>query len=191
MEVSEIVIPQHRMCIVDLNRLFMSIAEDIYNDLKIYGLIDQISEHKICRSTKRVFYHHIIRNICDYSLKNKTNNKIIFYYSTPYPTILNYYYNDFDLLDLFDTVYSKIESKLPIRIYFANKLSFLDFNTTFNENQFNSYFKETLESLKNLRDIEFKSYGFSQIKGFAERNKLTFLTKEYFNDIKVGQLMFA
>ena len=184
---NELIIPQHRLCLVNLNGLFSEIGRNILADLTLYGL--DLTPTKISRAAKKLYYHHLVKYICDYALNNKTHNKIIFWYTAGNNQSVLDYVIDLNLSNALVDKFIMHNTDLPVKFYKSDQLTFHTFVDLHHQDA--GEYREILETLKVIRDAEFKHITFSRIKGFATRNKLTFLTEQYFNDIKFGQLLFA
>ena len=99
--------------IIDLNKLFIDVTQNsILNDLSRYKLLTK----KICTDTKRIFYHHVIHDVCKYYIASKKRS-IVFFNYTQIDNLLFDYLTEDEVLSLLSSVLIKIETLLPIRIY--------------------------------------------------------------------------
>ena len=80
---------------------------------------------------------------------------------------------------------SDIESKLPIRVYFA-KYTYSDF---VNPLISTGVVKDVNSHLSKLAEKDFSEFTFEKIRKFTEREGLTYLNKDYFQSLKAKLIM--
>ena len=120
---------------------------------------------------KQFFYHNFIKTICDIYNKEKTYFSYIFYYN-PQKFLID---QEIQLL------INRLNKTLPL-VFYCDKLPFECIDDKFTSGEMQEL-KEKLKiqiDKKNKKDFSFRS-----IKAFAKKYKLTFLSEEYFNDLKV------
>lgn len=120
---------------------------------------------------KQFFYHNFIKTVCEIYNKEKTYFSFVFYFN-PQKSIL-----DEEIVILID----KLNKTLPL-VFYNDKLPFECIDDKFTSGEMQEL-KEKLNiqiSKKSKKDFSFKN-----IKSFAKKYKLTFLSEEYFNDMKV------
>ena len=120
---------------------------------------------------KQFFYHNFIKIICDIYNKEKTYFSYIFYYN-PQKFLID---QEIELL------INRLNKTLPL-VFYCDKLPFECIDDKFTSGEMQEL-KEKLKiqiDKKNKKDFSFRS-----IKAFAKKYKLTFLSEEYFNDLKV------
>lgn len=120
---------------------------------------------------KQLFYHNFIKTVCDIYTKEKTYFSFVFYYNT------QEYEQDNEIVTLTNIV----NKTLPL-VFYNDKLPFECIDDKFTSGEMQEL-KEKLKiqiDKKNKKDFSFRS-----IKAFAKKYKLTFLSEEYFNDLKV------
>jgi hypothetical protein len=120
---------------------------------------------------KQFFYHNFIKTICDIYNKEKTYFSYIFYYN-PQKFLID---QEIELL------INRLNKTLPL-VFYCDKLPFECIDDKFTSGEMQEL-KEKLKiqiDKKNKKDFSFRS-----IKAFAKKYKLTFLSEEYFNDLKV------
>ena len=120
---------------------------------------------------KQFFYHNFIKTICDIYNKEKTYFSYIFYYN-PQKILID---QEIELL------INRLNKTLPL-VFYCDKLPFECIDDKFTSGEMQEL-KEKLKiqiDKKNKKDFSFRS-----IKAFAKKYKLTFLSEEYFNDLKV------
>lgn len=183
----ELHLPQHRLCLVSFEELFRNNIEiKLINDLDKYKLLSGI----LTKETKLFFFHHIIYEICQYILHKKTNDKIVIYFANHFENLeLSKYLPEKDIQETIQKVVISMKKYLPIQI----TESLYPF-----EYFIHLYGKEDGRAIEIISNIKQKcnnfnprKYTFSRIKEFSKTHNLTFLNKQFFNDIKTGQLLFA
>jgi hypothetical protein len=179
-------IPQHRICLVNIDQILDSASHKVLDSINWYARIDK--DYTLNKPVKLFITHFIIHEICEFVLHHKTNNKIIFFVSPKLNSKLHYYFDTDELDKLIKSVLMKIHKLLPIRLYFG-KVSYIGFISEQEENT--GFFQTQLQELKVIVSTEYKKYTFSRIKKYAEDKGLKFLNEEYFNNIKSGQLIFC
>lgn len=120
---------------------------------------------------KQFFYHNFIKTVCDIYNKEKTYFSYVFYYN-PQNNILD---------QEIEQLINKLNKTLPL-VFYCDKLPFECIDDKFISGEMQEL-KEKLKiqiDKKNKKDFSFRS-----IKSFAKKYKLTFLSEEYFNDLKV------
>lgn len=120
---------------------------------------------------KQFFYHNFIKTICDIYNKEKTYFSYIFYYN-PQKILID---QEIELL------INRLNKTLPL-VFYCDKLPFECIDDKFTSGEM----QELKEKLKIQIDKKNKKvFSFRSIKAFAKKYKLTFLSEEYFNDLKV------
>lgn len=155
--------------LIDLRFLLEdNIIPQTVNDIvEYYGQLFSINyDHH-----KQFFYHNFIKTVCDIYNKEKTYFSFVFYYNP------QGHVQDDEVLILTN----KLNKILPL-VFYNDKLPFECIDDKFTSGEMQEL-KEKLKiqiDKKNKKDLSFKN-----IKTFAKRYKLTFLSEEYFNDLKV------
>jgi hypothetical protein len=146
------------------------IPQTVDDVLKYYNELFSISyEHH-----KQIFFHNFIKTVCEFYKKEKNCFSYIFYFN---PQTNSCETLDAGVVDLTN----KLNKILPIMFY-CDKLPFECIDDKFTSGEMQEL-KEKLKmqiEKKNNKDISFRS-----IKLFAKKYKLTFLSEDYFNDMKV------
>lgn len=120
---------------------------------------------------KQLFYHNFINTACEIYNKEKTFFSYVFYFNPQKNTL------DEEIVILTE----KLNKILPL-VFYNDKIPFQCIDDKFTSGEMQEL-KEKLKikiDKKNKKDISFKT-----IKFFAKKYKLTFLSEEYFNDLKV------
>lgn len=184
----DIVIKEYNMHVINFNFLFKNFIEkSLIDDLHRYKLLTTADS----RTVKRLFYHHIIFNLCNHLLRISEREKMVVFvdFNNIYDSDIAEYLTEEKVLKYLQEVFKKIQSTLPIRIY----------RSTFTFDYFVFKFlkkdgigKETLMNIKKVIDInDFNKFTFEKCKKFIKKEGLTFLDKHYFNTLKSKQLLLV
>jgi len=143
------------------------IPKTINDVVEFYGQLFSISyEHH-----KLFFYHNFIKTVCDIYNKEKTYFSFVFYYNP------QDYEQDNEIIILTE----KLNKTLPL-VFYNDNIPFQCIDDKFTSGEMQEL-KEKLNiqiAKKNKKDFSFRG-----IKSFAKKYRLTFLSEEYFNDMKV------
>jgi hypothetical protein len=173
--------------LVNFSYIFKDCKDSILDDLDTYGLLYDLNfKHA---DTKRVFYYYIIKEVCDSIINTKSNNKVVVYYNEDDLLDDNIFVregwcNNFRFKAFFNTIVKKINTLLPIKIHISE--------TTFNEfsDCFNNQLGDTRGVIKSLNKPKHSGGNLLKIKTFTKKYKLTYLDKDYFNQLKVRSIMY-
>lgn len=159
--------------LIDLNYIINGIvsiraAEDIN---KYYNSLFNITlpEHK------QLFLHHFIQTVCETYTIEKSYFSYVFYYNTSE--------NPFNVY--IEEIIQKLDKHLPI-IFYMDKIPF----SHINDNQSGEMLELKEKINLHINNKNKKNYTFRGIKSYAEKNKLTFLSEEFFNDLKVKHNLY-
>lgn len=155
--------------LIDLNYLIKTevIPKTIDEVVEYYNELFDIAKDY----HKQFFYHNFIKTICDIYNKEKTYFSYIFYFNP----------QKFTIDQEIEQLINKLNKTLPL-VFYCDKLPFECIDDKFTSGEMQEL-KEKLKiqiDKKNKKDFSFRS-----IKAFAKKYKLTFLSEEYFNDLKV------
>jgi len=155
--------------LIDLRFLleYEIIPKTINDVVEFYNQLFSISyEHH-----KQFFYHNFIKTVCEIYNKEKTYFSFVFYYNP------QDYEQDNEIIILTE----KLNKTLPL-VFYNDKIPFQCIDDKFTSGEMQEL-KEKLNiqiAKKNKKDFSFRG-----IKSFAKKYRLTFLSEEYFNDMKV------
>ena len=143
------------------------IPQTIDDIVKYYNqLFSVTNEHH-----KQIFYHNFIKTVCDIYNKEKTFFSYVFYFNP----------QKYSLDDEIVILSEKLNRNLPL-VFYNDKIPFQCIDDKFTSGEMQEL-KEKLKlqiDKKNKKDLSFRN-----IRSFAKKYKLTFLSEEYFNDLKV------
>jgi len=195
---------QFNLRLVDFTSIYRTIEIDLINDLSKYQLLNSKT---INRDIKKLLYHHIFYGICEYLLSLKSRERVIVLKTnnTDALLILQYFIGE-DIQKHIDQAVTQIAKLLPISIYGYSKdsnfemlrklynkqeVKFSQLKEAYDRREGNAV--ELIERLRNFlwnKDFMRSHYTFAKVKSFAKRNNLTFLSENYFNQLKTKQLLF-
>lgn len=180
-------VPTVSFCLADYCEVIKSKENEIINDLHKYDLLKDLNFRKI--DTKKVLYHHIIYGVCEAVCSIKTQNRIVVYNNLQYiNTELLQYTSKYKLIKFLETLTRKIKTMLPIKIYDGDE----DYDTFVDKCKTDRGELKTRAILINnfIKKKSNQQFDFEAVKNFVEKYELTYLSKHYFNNIKVKNLVF-
>ena len=185
-------IPLYRIKLIDFSQIFQKYIEpDLITELHTYNLIRNDVVNIKSRDVKQLFYHHIIYNLCTYILSVKGKDKIVVVYSdvvTPSSEIHKYINID-DLQTFLNKFILKLIKLLPVKILIAS--------TTFHKirSDIRNKTGDSIDTINSARSIvenhDISRYTFSKARNFSNRYGLTFLSNDFFQQIKSKQLILS
>lgn len=125
---------------------------------------------------KPFFYHNFIKTVCEIYNKEKTYFSFVFYYNP------QEHDQDTEIINLTE----KLNKTLPL-VFYNDKIPFQCIDDNFTSGE--------MQELKEKLNIQItkknkKNFSFKNIKNFAKKYRLTFLSEEYFNDLKVKHSLY-
>jgi len=185
--IQEISPVQYNFKILDFTSICKEISRVTVNDLYSYGLLEK---PKFSRDVKKLLLHHTIHQICEYFLnKHKHTATFIYFGRTTYNTELHEIYGESIINEWLYQTILKLKKILPIRILIGH-LPFTTIKSQIDENSGDG--AEFLQMVRTYADWHnTDKYTFSRVKLYVARHELTFLSKDYFNQLKTKNLLFA
>lgn len=180
-------LPTSSFCLINYADVLKLVEVNIIDDLDMYDLLDNINLRS--KDVKKVFFHHIIKTVCEIILNKKTKNKaVLFYNDQEFELELFKYKEKEHVVKFLKTLTKKIQSMIPICVYYTQDL----FRMFQNKYISRGVLKENCAMIEQLiLDHDVSRYNFSKIKKFASDNNLTYLSEIYFYNMKTKNLMFA
>ena len=187
-----IVVPSSNIKIIDFNSLFIKrIESTLLNDFESFGLIKNKSVNIRNKDVKKLIYHHVIYELCEYVLSVKGKEKIIVLYSTLVSPgrDIKHFISEADLQSFFNSFIVKIIKMLPIKIFECpctfSKLKG-DIKNKTGEG------KELINSMESIiYKFDISRYTFEKARSFAKRYELTYLSNNFFQKVKSKQLILS
>ena len=180
--------------VVNFNSIFTRAYKSIVQDLYTY---DKSHDYHVrSGDTKKIYYYHVIKNLCDTVIGYSTDNRVVIYYSDKdvkcdFKQMENprTRKNNKDTRPHFvlfmNRLFRRIKSIIPVRVY-CGDVKFDTFVQYYNTNK-----GKYLETINDIRAIKpHNRFDFSKFKRFAEQYKLVYLTEQYINQVKVKSIMY-
>ena len=186
--IKKIQLDTHNITLVSFYSIIAECERDILNDLYKFDLLDPLNLK--VRDTKKIFYFHIIKKICDFLKKSKECNRLIFYFNIDdMPrTEITEYCNNFRFKSFVHTIAKKLNQLFPVKFYFG-VIPFAEFGYIESRNR--GEVKDIIMQIREkLKSFKIENYTFSKIKQFTEKYELTYLSKGYFDQLKVKAIMY-
>ena len=175
--------------LIDILSLVYDSQVRIMNDLHMFDLLDQLNYRK--HDTKKVFYYHILKSVCDCIISSSDNNQHVFFYNRS--CIDNYrfevlnYSNSEEFQKFLNILIKKMNSILPTLFYMCNDRCFDEMVKDVNSGEWQDVYLAISAELAIKRNRKFT---FEQSKKFVDKFELTYLDREYFNKLKISALLY-
>jgi hypothetical protein len=183
----------NQICIINFAQILDIIIKNFLNTAYEYDLFNKNHiPHINLKNTdnKRILKHSTIHTICEEYKKIEYPGKRVIVV----PEIYNLQYTDiYDTEEIYKEIcknIKQVKQKLPIIFYFLN--SQVDIKKLQNK-----YFWDEGEGRdirffleKTCNSFDFRSISFQNIKNYVKKNKLNFLSREYFNTIESKKILY-
>lgn len=182
---------QFNIKLLDFKSMFHSIEIDLINDLSKYELL---TAKKITRDIKKLIYHHIFLGICEQLHKARSKERLVILKHQEdfnYSKHLIHYFDNNDIIKYTEQAVKQVCKLLPINIYCYKNFIFSNISEAYNNRN-----GDAIELMQHIttfswsREFLKSHFTFAKVKVFAKRNNLTFLSEQYFNQLKTKQLLF-
>jgi hypothetical protein len=182
---------QFNLQLISFESIFKTIEVNFINDLEKYQLLPA---KRVTRDIKKLLYHHIFYGTCEYLLNRQSRERVVLLKSIQLDL------TGFEVLQHFDRetiqkhvdqVALKVVKLLPINMYGYENIEFRLLKHLYSKGDGNVI--ELIERIRSFawtKDFTRSHYTFANVKGFAKRNELTFLSEKYFNQLKTKQLLY-
>jgi len=184
-----LVYPLHNIRLLDFNAIYKKYAEPkLIEDIDKFNLIKNDQLNIKGSDVRRLFYHHIIFELCEYILTVRGKEKVIIVYCDKIPprTDLLKYVPFNDLVTFFNTLIKRIAKILPLKILLTN-LTF----SVIRRNKNSGEIGDILSAAKAIADkYDITNFTYSKARYFAAANGLEYLSNNYFKKIKTKQLIY-
>jgi hypothetical protein len=170
--------------IIDVNSMFVEKTYvDIVNDL--YKL--DILKSKMTTDVKRIIYHHVIHDICEFYLCSPLRKPVVLFNNTQLEDCLIFqYFTEQEIIDILLRIFTKVQTTLPIRCYLSKYSGkYLIYNNKSNDGKVIN----TLNVLREISNLPIRSdITFENIKKFTKKYGLIYLNQEYFTRLATKHL---
>lgn len=194
--IEHIHLDNYGLCVINFREIFDSCYKLIVDDLFTYDIHNDWNARR--QDTKKIYYYHLIKGVCDSILAIKTSNKIVIYYCekdircdfahcenarTRRGVKKQDPRGDFTLF--MSRFLKQLKNNLPVRV-FINDVKFNTFIQYYNNNK--GRYIETINQIRSVK--EKKNFDLNRIKQFSKKYQLKYLTNDYFNQLKVRCIMY-
>lgn len=180
--------------VLNFESIYTNAYKNITKDLILYDKFTDINVRN--QDTKKIYYYHLIKQICDTITSCKTDNRIIVYFSIKdirfdfikcnnRRTRKGLKTNTREEFVLFMNRFLKqVKNILPIKVYIGD-VKFNTFVQYYNTNK-----GKYLEIVNTLRTSRARPTNMERFRKFTDKYKLNFLTKHYVDNIKIKCMMY-
>lgn len=180
--------------VLNFEQIFVDAYKNIVKDLIMYDKFTDLNIRN--QDTKKIYYYHLIKQMCDVISQCKTDNRVIVYYSDKdircdFQKCSNKRTRHGETTDkrpefrLFMTRFLKqIKNILPIKVYVGD-VKFNTFIQYYNTNK-----GKYLEIINTLKTSKATPTNMEKFKKFTDKYKLNYLTKHYVDNVKIKCMMY-
>ena len=184
----------HGLRVLNFEHIFIDAYKHIVNDLFMYDKHHDLNIRS--QDTKRIYYYHMIKHVCDAVVSSGSNNRIIVYYSEKdikcdFKQCANSRTRKGIRKDtqpefrLFMTRFFKqVKTVLPIKV-FQSPVKFNTFVQYYNTNK--GKYMELINMMKQSKPVP---SNMEKFKKFTSKYKLNYLDKHYVNNVKIKCMMY-
>lgn len=184
----------YNLRIVNFQSIFTKAYSNIVDDLYMY---DKFHDYNVrSQDTKKIYYYHMIKQLCDDVMDMSTTNKIVIYYSekdvkcdfkqvTNKRTRVTKKDTRPEFVLFMSRFFKQIKTIVPVRT-FTGDVKFDTFIQYYNTNK--GKYLETINRIKTIKRSD--RFNFSKFKQFTNKYKLVYLTEQYVNQLKVKSIMY-
>lgn len=180
--------PEYNIYLIDFQQIHKKYEVNLIDQLYNLDLIHR--NFKTNKDIRRILTHYVFKETIDYIINNKFPSKPVVYFckSQMYDSQLFEFIDEHIYLTILTSIFLKMKQLLPVKIVISYK-SLQFFNELLSKNDGRS--RGTLLKVKSaIEKFKIESFTFEKVKKFAKLNGLTFLSGDYFNDIKTKQIVF-
>ena len=176
------------ICLLNFKDIFHKAYKDVVKDLYTY---DKFHDHNVrSQDTKRIYYYHMIKHICDAVINTNTTNTIVIYFSVKdiacdFQQCVNKRTrkngkrdNRSDFIVFMKQFFKRVKSMVPVKVYIS-EVKFDTFIQYYNNNK-----GKYLDTINEMRAIKEKRISLEQFKKFTTKYRLTYLNDNYLNSVK-------
>jgi len=181
-------LPVSSFCLINFADIVKQNRVRIIDELHMFGLLDNGLNVRSA-DTKRVFYHHIIKSMCDCILNRESSSKAVIFFNV-YDLDVDWFQEMIDndkMRSFIKCIIDRVRLLIPTFVY-KTDISFAEFERS--RARYNLQ-DELMLINQRLLDHSVSSFNFSRIKKFSKQYNLNYLSEVYFNSIKAKSLMFV
>ena len=182
---------EHNIVLIDFQDIHKKLEKDLIDDIHSNELLSTFIEKNFQnKDIKKLFYHHCIKGIVEYINKINSHNKVVLYFNNTqfYESEILHYLPEKDYLKLLTRLMVKLRHVLPVKVVISLR-SLAYFKELIQKNDGRA--KGTvLKIYSTISKFKIESFTFEKVKKFATKYELTFLSNDYFDNIKTKQMIF-
>jgi len=184
----------HGLRVVNFEYIFTTAYREIVKDLYTYDAFHDFNARH--QDTKKIYYYHLIKTLCDYIVKSKTGNRLIIFISLK-DIKCDFQYcenkrtrkgksrsSQSDFGSFIQRFFKQIKTVLPIKVYISD-VKFNTFVQYYNTNK-----GRYIELITNMKQCKTSTVNMERFKKFSDKYKLNYLTKHYVDCIRVKCMMY-
>ena len=182
------------LTVLNFEHVFTDAYKDIVQDLYMY---DKFHDYNVrSQDTKKIYYYHMIKHVCDSVLNVDTDNKVLVYFSIKdikcdfkQNTNKKTRVTNTDSRDKFKLFmmrfFKHVKNMLPVRV-FVGDVKFDTFVQYYNTNK--GKYLETINKMRTYKENRTNNY--KRLRDFTKKYKLTYLSEQYLNQLKFKCIMY-
>ena len=181
-------LPEYNVTLIDYQQVHKSFEQRLINELYNLQLLDSL--YDLPSDCKKLILHFTIKETVDYLNSFKTNNKLLLYFNNTqfYDSEVLKYIDEPVYLKLITKMMLKIRTILPIKVVISSKsLEFFSHLLTIDDGRARGTLIRIIDTVNKFK---VENFTFEKVKKFSKVNNLTFLSGEYFNNMKTKQIAF-
>jgi len=181
-------LPEYNVTLIDYQQIHKSFEQRLINELHNLQLLDSL--YDLSSDCKKLILHFTIKETIDYLNSFKTNNKLLLYFNNTqfYDSEVLKYIDEPVYLKLITKMMLKIRTILPIKVVISSKsLEFFSHLLTIDDGRARGTLIRIIDTVNKFK---VENFTFEKVKKFSKVNNLTFLSGEYFNNMKTKQIAF-
>lgn len=194
MQLRYVELKNHGLYVINFEYLFYDAYKNIVQDLYTYDKFNDFNVRS--QDTKKIYYYHLIKQICDVVSSCKTDDRVVVYYcdkdiKCDFKQCDNKRTrkgvkrdNRPEFLLFMNRFLKQIKNILPVKL-FVGDVKFNTFVQYYNTNK--GKYVETINSIKNTR---VKPINMEKFKKFTDKYKLNYLTKHYTDNLKIKGMAY-
>ena len=181
-------LPEYNVTLIDYQQIHKLFEHRLINELYNLQLLDSL--YDLPSDCKKLILHFTIKETVDYLNSFKTNNKLLLYFNNTqfYDSEVLKYIDEPVYLKLITKMMLKIRTILPIKVVISSKsLEFFSHLLTIDDGRARGTLIRIIDTVNKFK---VENFTFEKVKKFSKVNNLTFLSGEYFNNMKTKQIAF-
>lgn len=180
--------PEYNIYLIDFQEIHQKYEISLIDNLYEFDLLNK--KFITNKDIKRILTHFTFKETINYINNNQFTSKPVVYFCNTqfYESKLFEFVDEQDYLQILTKILFKMRSLLPVKVVISYK-SLEFFKELLKQGDGRAH--GTLLKIKSaVEKFNIESFTFAKVKKYAKNNGLTFLSGDYFNDIKTKQIIF-